>query len=126
MTQLAVAVVASATAARVAQPAGALCQTVPTCIARARKVAASGHGITPSEKAVARAFQALSPEAIEPLLSLLQDPDVKVSQLAGHILGDMPGLQPKHLDLLEEAVQAGDHWIPPAIGSIGTPRAIRF
>ena len=102
------------------------CGTVAACIARARHVADQSGGITPPEDEVANALQALSPEAIDPVLQLLQDPNENVRELAGYILRDMPGLRPEHLDALERAVEGGDGWLPPAIASIGTPRATRF
>ena len=104
----------------------AVCTTVATCIERVHRVADPSDGITSPEDAVTDALHALGLQAIEPVIQLLQDPNENVRQLAGYILRDMPGLRPEHLDALERAVEAGDGWLPPAIASVGTPRAIRF
>ena len=102
------------------------CVTVSACVARLREVADPSTGITFSERGVAERLQALSPQSIAPVVSLLQDPDRNVRELAGYVLRDMPGLGPGHLVPLERAVEAGDGWLPPAIASIGTPEAVRF
>ena len=110
-----------------AAPAGVpVCGTVPDCIARMREVADPSAGITDEEGAVAKALQSLGPEAILPVMELLQDRDGNVREMAGYVLRDMPGLGPEHLPPLQRAVEAGDGWLPPAIASIGTPEAIRF
>ncbi len=78
------------------------------------------------EEALAEAFRALGPASVSPLLQLLEDSDPKVREIAGDLLGGMPGLGPSHLPILMRAVEAGDGALPPAIGKIGTPEAIRF
>jgi HEAT repeat protein len=120
--------VAVALAALTQERAAPVCPSVPACISRLRTVAREdlGPGIGPDENAVAMALQALSPESIEPVVSLLEDPEVGVRELAGYVLRGMPGLQPRHLPALRAAVEAGDGWLPPAIASIGTPEAVRF
>jgi HEAT repeat protein len=110
-----------------AEPATSVaCQTVSSCLARAREVADPDTGITPDEDEVARRLESLSPQSISPVLELLDDPNKAVRELAGYILRDMPGLEPRHLERLQRAVEAGDGWLPPAIASIGTPDAIEF
>jgi HEAT repeat protein len=102
------------------------CQTVPACVEQARKVADPSSGITPAEQAVAEALRSLGPDAIDPVMDLLRDPDPDVRELAGFVLRGMGGLAPGHLSELERAVEEGNGWLPPAIASIGTPRAVAF
>jgi HEAT repeat protein len=79
-----------------------------------------------AEASVRKKFQSLGPGAIPALLELLKDPNPSVRELAGYVVGNMPGLGPQHLPALFRAVESGDGWLPNAIGKIGTPPARDF
>ena len=83
-------------------------------------------GISPAETSLAKQIQAHGAAAIPYLLPLLQHDEARVRQFAGYVLRDTAGLTKAHLDALIAARRRGDGWIPPAIGRIGTPRALAF
>jgi HEAT repeat protein len=95
-------------------------------IKQLRKVAAPGSGIGAAEQKVAQKLQKLGRPAISLLIPLLRDQDEEVRSLASYTLCDMPGLTEGDLDALIESRLRGDGWIPPAIASIGTPKAVQF
>ncbi|MEO8351518.1 MAG: HEAT repeat domain-containing protein [Chthoniobacteraceae bacterium] len=87
---------------------------------------APGYGITPEKKKVVRELQAVGPEVIPPLLSLLESPNADVRKLAGFALRDIEGLTPAHLGALIAAQRREDGFVPLAIARIGTPEAVAF
>jgi HEAT repeat protein len=99
---------------------------LPELIARLPTVARNEAGIGSAEQELTKAIQSYRAEAIPSLIPLLESPNPGVRRLAGYILRDIDGLTEKELDALIAARLRGDGWIPPAIGRIGTPRAIRF
>lgn len=81
-------------------------------------------GISAEGEALAQQVRARGASALPALLPLLESPRETVRSLTGFILRDIDGLTEEHLDALLHACARGNAWIPPAIGRIGTPRAI--
>jgi HEAT repeat protein len=105
-----------------ANPAEALASLV----ARIPQVARGEPGISPQEGELAKAIQAHGAEAIPLVLPLLKSEKANVRSFAGYVLRDLNGLTEDQLGPLMDAMKSGDGWIAPAIGHIGTPRAIAF
>ncbi len=60
------------------------------------------------------------------MMELLSAKDDNVRLFAGYVLRDLSGLTEANLDALIAAKRRGDGWIAPAIGRIGSPRAVAF
>ncbi len=86
----------------------------------------NGHSVGRPEKNLAKEIQAFGRLAVAPMITLLEDKNDHIRFFAGYVLRDLPGLEERHLDALIRAHQRGDGWIPPAIGRVGTPRAIAY
>ncbi|MGI9628669.1 MAG: hypothetical protein ACR2QM_17675, partial [Longimicrobiales bacterium] len=102
------------------------CSSLTDCVEALALAARPGPGISSHEREVSEAVRAYGQSAVPELLKLLnhQDPDVRA--LASYTLRDAVGLREEHLDALIEARLNGSGWIPPAIASVGSPRAIEF
>lgn len=86
----------------------------------------SDGGISTAGEELSAQFRALGPAAIPRLLSLLENPDEDVREFAGFTLTGISGLGEEHLDLLIESCESGNGWVPSAIGSIRSARAIEY
>lgn len=102
------------------QDLGALIQQIPS-------VAQEGMvGVGPNVQNLAKKIQAQGESAVPAMIELLSAKDENVRLFAGYVLRDLKGLTEAHLDALIAARRRGDGWIVPAIGRIGSPRAIAF
>ncbi len=83
-------------------------------------------GVSPAGEELSEQLRARGAAAIPRLLPLLESPREPARALTGFILSGIDGLEERDLDALLHACASGNGWIPPAIGRIGTPRAIEF
>jgi len=83
-------------------------------------------GVDQAEEALAKKIQGFGAEAVPRMIPLLKDPDSEIRRFAGYVLRDLDGVSERELDALIQAHQNGDGWIPPAIGRIGSPKAIAY
>ena len=84
-----------------------------------------GSGISQSDTELVRRLQAYKASAIPYLLPLLESKEKRIRDFAGYVLRDQKGITEEHLPALIAALKRGNGWIPPAIGRIRTPAAIR-
>jgi len=99
---------------------------VETLVEELKKTAKPDPGISTEGQEIAKKLQAIGAGAIPYLLPLLRDKNEAVRTLTSYVLRDVEGLTEKDLDALIESRRRGDGWIPPAIATIGTPRAVAF
>jgi HEAT repeat protein len=96
-------------------------------LSRIPSVAKDGvDGVGPKVKNLAEAIQAHGAKAGPAMIKLLSAKDDNIRLFAGYVLRDLNGLTEANLDALIEARRRGDGWIAPAIGRIGSPRAVAF
>jgi HEAT repeat protein len=101
-------------------------ESLESLLARVPDVARGGDGVGSDEQALAKAIQAHGQAAIPYVLPLLKSERANVRGFAGYVISDLDGLTEANLDALMAAMRSGDGWIAPAIGRIGTPKAIGF
>jgi HEAT repeat protein len=87
-------------------------------------VAAPGRGIGEPEQGLAKAIQAYGKAAIPRLLALLEDERPDTKKLAAYTLRDISGLSDADVPPLLKALAAGEQWVAPALGRIGSPTAL--
>ncbi len=107
------------------------CATLDTCLdLLARPESAQRKSwetnIQENEEKLAKKIQSYGKPAIPRLLELLKNPDNEVRERAGYTLRDIDGLTPDDLPALMAAADAGNGWVPAAIGKIGTSQATAF
>ncbi len=95
-------------------------------IARIPQVARGLSNVAPEETALAEQIQRFGPEAVPKMVQLLSAKDDHVRFFAGYVLRGLDGIPESDLDMLIAAHKRGDGWIPPAIGRIGSPRAVAY
>lgn len=96
-------------------------------LARVPKTARGDLSISSAENDLAKQIQAFGPIAAPYVLALLDSAEPAIRIFAGYVVRDLKGLTANDLDLLLRAYdEGGADWSPPAIGRIGTPRAIEF
>ena len=84
------------------------------------------HGVGPQVEKLAKAIHRHGASAVPAMIELLSARDDNVRLFAGYVLRDLNGPTEAHLDALMASRRRGDGWIAPAIGRIGSPRAIAF
>jgi HEAT repeat protein len=83
-------------------------------------------GVGPNVQRLAKAIQAHGARAVPAMIKLLSADDNNARLFAGYVLRDLDGVTEANLDALIAARRRGDGWIAPAIGRIGSPRAVAF
>ena len=103
-------------------------QDLGSLLAEIPAVAKEGvdNGVGPNAEKLADAIQRHGASAVPAMMELLSAKDDNVRLFAGYVLRDLNGLTEANLDALIEARRRGDGWIAPAIGRIGSPRAVAF
>lgn len=104
----------------------AACDTASDCADLYAEVAKPGAGVDKLEQELAKQMQAYGSEAIPYLLPMLKEDDEALVKLASCTVSDLDGLTDDHLDALIAACESDCGWLPPAIASIGSDRAIGF
>jgi HEAT repeat protein len=103
-------------------------QDLGSLLAQIPAVAKEGvdNGVGPNAGKLAKAIQTHGADAVPAMIELLSAKNDDVRLFAGYVLRDLNGPTEANLDALIAARRRGDGWIAPAIGRIGSPRAVAF
>ncbi|HET7845126.1 MAG TPA: HEAT repeat domain-containing protein, partial [Xanthomonadales bacterium] len=119
---------AGSASAQIVEPPPSDCADVERCIAELRAVAAATDGNNPTGPAaasVAIRLAGFGDEAVPSLVALLDDPDLRVAQLAGNALGEVPHIDAQYLPAIRRGLDRDLAGLAPALAAIDSDDAVR-
>lgn len=124
---LTLALVLASTSALTVEPKKHVeCDSLDACLTDVRELARLdgnyGSSMTPAESALVSRIRGY-PGAVDALVSLLEDPDDNVANIAAAALRDAHAIDPKYFPQIVRGLDRGLGWLAPALGRMETDQA---